>query len=491
MKHNINECIVVNESMLNCEHMHIARFRTKTDIDYLNNPTKGLSDLIYDLKANTRSKSSEDMVKDSLHSDLNKKNFSYVKSNFIKKSSKKISSNTSNLLILNHNNKSNIDYTYTSCSHCDSNNLKVNASYFQFKFDSNKFNKKEKKFNQSSTNLSLFLKDHNSEIFLLNAYFELCPDHRKDFISSLIRDFMNIITQEAGVRFIIELCLQLHDSIELRQFLTNANFLWVSYSINYDKLIQVLTNLSILDLQLVYESFNQYDTWKSLIMDKYGRNVVEFIMRSSQNSTFNHSILFECIEDNFVHFSLLYHSTFVVQTYILLYHRIESFNKILLYITELSYKRNGIFVIIAALRSFEKDLSKTLIDIIVINSLSTCKSCYGSTLMEYVFKNFSYAIDLFIETQITSLLAIIEDIYGNYIIQKLLYNVNAFQKSILINKLLGVVPMIKKGNVRRRWLYIIEKHSTESKDELTIRNSKVDDKGSNASQVDIQNQSIN
>lgn len=52
-----------------------------------------------------------------------------------------------------------------------------------------------------------------------------------------------------------------------------------------------------------------------------------------------------------------------------------------------------------------------------------------------------------------------EDSYGNFIIQKLLYQVDNQQKTILLDEIRRLIPMLQKKNVQRKWSSIVDEHS--------------------------------
>lgn len=52
-----------------------------------------------------------------------------------------------------------------------------------------------------------------------------------------------------------------------------------------------------------------------------------------------------------------------------------------------------------------------------------------------------------------------EDSYGNFIIQKLLYQVDNQQKVLLLDEIRRLIPLLQKKNVQRKWSSIVDEHS--------------------------------
>lgn len=53
---------------------------------------------------------------------------------------------------------------------------------------------------------------------------------------------------------------------------------------------------------------------------------------------------------------------------------------------------------------------------------------------------------------------IMEDSYGNFIIQKLLYQVDSMQKANLLEEIKSIIPNLQKKNVQKKWSSIVEEH---------------------------------
>lgn len=51
-----------------------------------------------------------------------------------------------------------------------------------------------------------------------------------------------------------------------------------------------------------------------------------------------------------------------------------------------------------------------------------------------------------------------ENSYGNFIVQKLLYQTEGIHKIILLSEVKRLVPMLHKMNVQRKWISIIDEH---------------------------------
>jgi hypothetical protein len=75
------------------------------------------------------------------------------------------------------------------------------------------------------------------------------------------------------------------------------------------------------------------------------------------------------------------------------------------FLTELTACRNGIFVVISGLKAYKGVELFKLLDRIMEISEVLCKNTYASTLMEYVFSNYTaYAATIFINQKLGYLL---------------------------------------------------------------------------------------
>lgn len=186
------------------------------------------------------------------------------------------------------------------------------------------------------------------------------------------------------------------------RFLSNCDFLFTAKSPHHEQLIKLINyiySFSREDADLIYCKFNDATLWSGLSRHKYGKSVVEnFLTVFFKEEAFKHSLLFEHLLQNFFALSQANYTTFVVQTYISNFKDQKVLGLVIKFFDELCTTRNGVFVIITTLKSFES--VSVLLDLVLLKSEILCKGQYTSTLMEYVFKTFTvYTVHKFVHTK--------------------------------------------------------------------------------------------
>lgn len=223
----------------------------------------------------------------------------------------------------------------------------------------------------------------------------------------------------------------------------------------------------IFDIEYVYSSFNSINQWNNLIFNKYGKNYIEFFLKSNlfqsthtsnqSNPSNSYNLLFSFLNNSFISFSKMNYSTFVIQIYVEHHHEVESFEIIKNNVLELSSCRNGIFVLLAGVKGYKSNQLTDLL-LTILSKLDTlCNDIYASTLMEYIFKTHTnLSANYLINHKLNCLFSIIENQYGNFIIQKLISIIEEGEtKRKLVNEIKKIIPYLKRQNIKKKWLNIV------------------------------------
>lgn len=256
-------------------------------------------------------------------------------------------------------------------------------------------------------NLLNYLNSHKEIKTIVKTFMTSNPSKQASIIAGFKKGFDKILENSLGADLYLQIfsCMKkLHKSS--KELIIQTDFIAPAFSITCNTLIHILSNLNAEEneIDLIYNQFNNTECWTNMVSHKHGRNLVEFFLSNTYvNNSSKHLLLFKVLEDNFVHFAQSNYSTFVIQIYVKCYHKNESFDKILTYFSELTITRNGIFVVISALKGYTKPHLETLIDKIILHSEKLCTNVYASTLIEFVFKNFEMAISKFLNTKLQSL----------------------------------------------------------------------------------------
>lgn len=183
-------------------------------------------------------------------------------------------------------------------------------------------------------------------------------------------------------------------------------------SSNYKFFIEFLDKLKKYDKKLIQEIFsliNHTKNWKILILDKNGKNIVEYfvsnfcpeentgISSDTQLKSLSLNKLSKVIDSNIIEYSKGNFSTFATQAFIQKTKNVSTAYSILENIQLIASCRNGVFTVISALKSYTGDILYLLLDKIIQLSEIFAKDMYSSTLIEFIFKNFTaYCIPKFI-----------------------------------------------------------------------------------------------
>lgn len=235
------------------------------------------------------------------------------------------------------------------------------------------------------------------------SYVRSVPQNSKEEIGEIISsNFNTIISRSSGITFLIEIYHILKQIHIQERFLSKCDLLFTAKSqhhVQLIKLINYIYSFSKADSDLIYSKFNDTNLWSSLSRHKYGKNVVEnFLTIFFKDDASKHSILFEYLMQNFLELSQANYTTFVVQAYISNFKDQKALNLVKNFFDDLCSTRNGVFLIITTLKSFESNSG--LLDLILSKSELLCKGLYTSTLMEFVFKTFtSYTAPKFVHSK--------------------------------------------------------------------------------------------
>lgn len=169
--------------------------------------------------------------------------------------------------------------------------------------------------------------------------------------------------------------------------------------------------------EALFAIFNDFNTWLTLLLDKYGKNVVEHLITTfSEETTGNYDssasspsvstktlsfeLLGKVINENIVELCKGKFSTYAIQVFIQATKYESTATAILNNLTDIAACRNGVFAIISALNSYKEATLHMLLDKIIYFSEVFSKNNYSSTLIEFVLKTFTdYCVPKFIESK--------------------------------------------------------------------------------------------
>lgn len=233
--------------------------------------------------------------------------------------------------------------------------------------------------------------------------------HKESIVDIVAFNFHLIISKKSGPLFFLEtyqICRE--NRIQLK-LLNNCDMVSSSKSQSFLSLISIVNavySISSSDADFVYSKFNDLQIWSSLSRHKHGKNVVENFIKSfynEENTKHKHSLLIGYILSNFLELGQANYTTFVVQAFIISFKDLKVIELIFLHFNEFCLTRNGVFLIIAALKTCQ---NTKILDLILSKSEKLCSGQYTSTLMEYVFKTYTeYAASRFVHTKLAYILS--------------------------------------------------------------------------------------
>lgn len=186
----------------------------------------------------------------------------------------------------------------------------------------------------------------------------------------------------------------------LISLIQNIDFVSASMKPNYSNLIEYLRCIcsSNMDItKIVLSKFDNPKIWKEAILNKYGKNIVEFFINEIlEGFPVIRRRLYELIECLIIEFSRRNYATFVVQTYLSKERSRSALKTIGENIMNITSCRNGVFVVISATKSYAGEDLQYLLSRIVEFSEILSKNSFSSTLIEYVFINHKCAVNSFV-----------------------------------------------------------------------------------------------
>lgn len=239
--------------------------------------------------------------------------------------------------------------------------------------------------------------------FLSNVY-----NFSQQTVSLLIRAvakcFANLIAIKES-RTVLNSIFNVLNTPMLVKLIKDINMIEVCISSNYSALIEIMDDILRLNNKEADEAllscFNTKEKWEELAMNRQGKYIAEYLMTTYfYKEPSKLSLLFEVIEVNFLEYSKTNFTTFLVQCYIQTYKSSSIVSIILKSMISLISCRNGVFVLISALKTYKDDILYLLIDRVIELSDIFSKDAYASTVIEYLFKNHTeYSTRKFIQTK--------------------------------------------------------------------------------------------
>lgn len=265
--------------------------------------------------------------------------------------------------------------------------------------------KNNKAVDNEKINASLLSDEFNRQIRLDASSF-LATFHNME--SEKMQEALQVVKQNFGkfllspelaqsLAYITQRCLSKE---ELINHLKSLNLVTSAMQPCYQNLIEYIRSIcnSNLELQeIVLSKFESSHILKEVMLSKYGKNIVEFFINEFlQNFNQFRCKLYQLIESAFVDFSKKNYATFVVQTYLAKERTLSAMKVISDNIVTLTTCRNGVFVVISAIKSYKDKPLQYLLDRIIEVAEILSKDAYSSTLIEYVFSNHKHAATNFI-----------------------------------------------------------------------------------------------
>lgn len=211
-------------------------------------------------------------------------------------------------------------------------------------------------------------------------------------LSTINKYFVRMLSTSQGIDKLTSLYAGLKTEDLSLIFLKQLNLYEVALTLDCNFLIEFISRISSShsESEYIYSLFNCSLMWDVLIASKYGKNLIEYFLKDHfyDKNPERHSILLNLIEQNFLKFSLENYSTFAVQVYISRFSSPSTYKKIMKHFDQLCLNRNGVFVIISALKTYKNPQLQWLLNKIICKSELLCKEKYASTLIEFVFKTY-------------------------------------------------------------------------------------------------------
>ena len=243
-----------------------------------------------------------------------------------------------------------------------------------------------------------FLLKKSSKIKLMHFFKYLSYEIILEINNFLLKSINLILNDNETLEVMIFFYINANNEIS-KHFIFSMDIEGLALSSNVKNLIRFLTNIKTEEEKdFIYKQVVKINTFIKLIYDKNGKNLIEFIIDFfyNENEFYKISSLSIIIENRFLEFSISNFSTFVIQKYIRKHKPSSVLDTIIIDIDTIGFNRNGIFIIIACLESFDRKQTTTLVEKIIDRTEIFYKEKYCSTLLEYIFFSFDISIDYFI-----------------------------------------------------------------------------------------------
>lgn len=310
--------------------------------------------------------------------------------------------------------------------------------------------------------LSVILNEYQQETF----FKEILNENEagiEQLIDVICMNLSKVMTVTMSLTFMSRLYLFSKNKNKSKKLIDSLEVYSNSYSLNISfqllNLIIFIYSVSIDDIEYIYTIFDRQNNWETLIFNKFAKNYVEFFIKSKlfvKNPLLFKS-LFSLLELNFLKYSHLNYSTLCIQFYVEYIQTFSSFIMIREGLVDLANSRNGIFVVISALRGYNDERNQILLDDILSLLEVFCNGTYSSTLMENVFLKYTeYSAKYLLQYKKEYIFEIISNSNGNFIIQKLINVMKpCYLKRQLLKEIKSKIHLMSKGNVKRKWMNII------------------------------------
>lgn len=253
-------------------------------------------------------------------------------------------------------------------------------------------------------NLENWTGDEPLRIELINRISTLSQRTKSLLSKAVVKHFSELITAKESREILYSIFRSINTSA-LIKLIKDLNMMEVSISASYASLIEMFEELSKFDQPeinlAILEYFNVKEKWEQLIINRQGKYIPEYFMTTLfVGDPEQLNLLFATIETNFLEYSKTNFTTFLVQCYIETYKSTAVANIIIDIMPSLTSSRNGVFVVISALKTYKDDSLYLIIDRIIELSVSFSKDPYASTIIECLFKNHTeYSTKKFIQTK--------------------------------------------------------------------------------------------
>lgn len=272
-----------------------------------------------------------------------------------------------------------------------------------------------------------------------------------------VTPLVNLIVKNQNGVAMLKSLYKLSKTEARQDLLSSFDYFSISNDSDYEYLLLFLLEVKDTKDQhyLLYKELNSRYSIKQFISNKYAKNLIEFIIL---NFKCDLSCIQMIIKENFISFSIMNYSTYVIQAFIYKLPR-SMIDLVTDNLDSLARSRNGIFVIKCMLSNLDHMSSLKLLNEIIKHLPRFSKMKFASTLIENIVITYHpYVANVFISTMHKEIsgnfsinLGLMLDKNGKYIIQKLVEISSGPLKLQIMYLLNEALNRIKNGKLKTKW----------------------------------------